>query len=126
MACCQIRRADCDFRLVRDEIDVSGKRKATHPDRLLVLRLTCNSSIFFVTLESQALFRIIMGFALTKFGRAAFTLVEIMIVVAVIVVLAATTIPGILRTGKHRKSTEILNGLRLRGEKRCGEKTGCA
>jgi prepilin-type N-terminal cleavage/methylation domain-containing protein len=47
-----------------------------------------------------------MGFALTKLGRAAFTLVEIMIVVAVIVVLAAMTIPGILRTGKHRKSTK--------------------
>ncbi|HEY2626482.1 MAG TPA: prepilin-type N-terminal cleavage/methylation domain-containing protein [Candidatus Udaeobacter sp.] len=59
-----------------------------------------------------------MGFALTKLGRAAFTLVEIMIVVAVIVVLAAMTIPGILRTGKHRKSTEILNGLRLRGRKK--------
>jgi prepilin-type N-terminal cleavage/methylation domain-containing protein len=59
-----------------------------------------------------------MGFALTKFGRAAFTLVEIMIVVAVIVVLAATTIPGILRTGKHRKSTETLNSLRLRGGKK--------
>jgi prepilin-type N-terminal cleavage/methylation domain-containing protein len=59
-----------------------------------------------------------MGFALTKLGRAAFTLVEIMIVVAVIVVLAAMTIPGILRTGKHRKSTEILNGLRLRGGKK--------
>jgi competence protein ComGC len=54
-----------------------------------------------------------MGFASTKFGRVVFTLVEIMIVVTVIVVLAAMTIPGILRTGKHRKSTEILNGLRL-------------
>ena len=47
-----------------------------------------------------------MGFALTKLGRAAFTLVEIMIVVAVIVVLAAMTIPGILRMGKHRKRTK--------------------
>jgi type II secretory pathway pseudopilin PulG len=67
-----------------------------------------------------------MGFALTKLGRATFTLVEIMIVVAVIVVLAAMTIPGILRTGKHRKSTEILNGLRYAEGKRCDEKTGCA
>ncbi len=59
-----------------------------------------------------------MGFALTKFSRTAFTLVEIMIVVTVIVVLVAMTIPGILRAGKHRKSTEILNDLSLRGGKK--------
>ena len=59
-----------------------------------------------------------MGFALTKFSRTAFTLVEIMIVVTVIVVLVAMTIPGILRTGKHRKSMEILNDLDLRGGKK--------
>jgi prepilin-type N-terminal cleavage/methylation domain-containing protein len=38
-----------------------------------------------------------MGFALTKFARAAFTLVEIMIAVAVIALLAAIAIPGFLR-----------------------------
>jgi competence protein ComGC len=54
-----------------------------------------------------------MGFALTKFGRTVFTLVEIMIVAAVIVLLVAVTIPGLLRTGKRRKSVGILNDFRL-------------
>jgi hypothetical protein len=69
--------------------------------------------MFFVTLKSEALSRIIMGFGLTKFGRTVFTVVEIMIVVAVIALLVAMTIPGFLRTRKRRKSVEILNDFRL-------------
>jgi hypothetical protein len=49
----------------------------------------------------------------TKFGRTVFTVVEIMIVVAVMALLVAMTIPGFLRTGKRRKSVEILNDFRL-------------
>ena len=52
-------------------------------------------SIFFVTLESAWLSRIVMGFALTKFAHAASALAEIIIVVTIIALLAATTIPAL-------------------------------
>jgi Tfp pilus assembly protein FimT len=48
-----------------------------------------------------------MGFALTKFGRTVFTLAEIMIAVAVIVLLVAIAIPGFLRPRKRMNSVEI-------------------
>jgi hypothetical protein len=48
-----------------------------------------------------------MGFALTKFGRTVFTLTEIMIVVAVIVLHVASTIPAFLRPRKRMNSVEI-------------------
>lgn len=50
---------------------------------------------FFVTLESAWLSRIVMGFALTKFAHAASALAEIIIVVTIIALLAATTIPAL-------------------------------
>jgi type II secretory pathway pseudopilin PulG len=53
-----------------------------------------------------------MSVALTKFTRAAFMLVEILIAVAVIALLVAMTVPAFLRTRKRSQVTEILNGLR--------------
>jgi prepilin-type N-terminal cleavage/methylation domain-containing protein len=45
--------------------------------------------------------------------REAFTLVEIMIVVAIISLLAAIAVPGFLRARKRSQATRILNDLRL-------------
>jgi len=45
--------------------------------------------------------------------KAAFTLVEIMIVVAIIAVLAAIAVPGFLRARKRSQASRILNDLRL-------------
>ena len=52
---------------------------------------------------------------LTKLNkrRGAFTLVEIMIVVAIIALLAAIAVPGFLRARKRSQATKILNDLRL-------------
>src|SRR3982074_3913576 len=44
---------------------------------------------------------------------AAFTLVEIMIVVAIIALLAAIAVPGFLRARKRSKASRVLNDLRL-------------
>ena len=50
----------------------------------------------------------------TKHLRSrAFTLVEIMIVVAIIALLAAIAVPGFLRARKRSQATKILNDLRL-------------
>ena len=45
--------------------------------------------------------------------RAGFTLVEIMIVVAIIALLAAIAVPGFLRSRKRSQATRILNDLRM-------------
>ena len=45
--------------------------------------------------------------------HAGFTLVEIMIVVAIIALLAAIAVPGFLRARKRSQATTILNDLRL-------------
>jgi prepilin-type N-terminal cleavage/methylation domain-containing protein len=45
--------------------------------------------------------------------HAAFTLVEIMIVVAIIALLAAIAVPGFLRARKRSQATRILNDLRM-------------
>jgi prepilin-type N-terminal cleavage/methylation domain-containing protein len=45
--------------------------------------------------------------------RTGFTLVEIMIVVAIIALLAAIAVPGFLRARKRSQATKILNDLRL-------------
>ena len=44
---------------------------------------------------------------------AAFTLVEIMIVVAIIALLAAIAVPGFLRARKRSQASKILNDLRM-------------
>ena len=44
---------------------------------------------------------------------SAFTLVEIMIVVAIIALLAAIAVPGFLRARKRSQATRIINDLRL-------------
>jgi prepilin-type N-terminal cleavage/methylation domain-containing protein len=51
----------------------------------------------------------------TKFskGRQGFTLVEIMIVVAIIALLASVGIPGFLRARKRSQASRIINDLRL-------------
>src|SRR5438132_604419 len=53
----------------------------------------------------------VMHNKLTK--RAGFTLVEIMIVVAIIALLAAIAVPGFLRARKRSQASKILNDLRL-------------
>ena len=50
---------------------------------------------------------------LHSFGRRAFTLVEIMIVVAIIALLAAIAVPGFVRARKRSQAAKILNDLRL-------------
>ena len=45
--------------------------------------------------------------------HGAFTLVEIMIVVAIIALLAAIAVPGFLRARKRSQASKILNDLRL-------------
>ncbi len=49
---------------------------------------------------------------LTK-NRGGFTLVEIMIVVAIIALLAAIAVPGFLRARKRSQASRIINDLRL-------------
>jgi prepilin-type N-terminal cleavage/methylation domain-containing protein len=46
-------------------------------------------------------------------SRKAFTLVEIMIVVAIIALLAAIAVPGFVRSRKRSQAAKILNDLRL-------------
>jgi prepilin-type N-terminal cleavage/methylation domain-containing protein len=50
---------------------------------------------------------------LQKQNRSAFTLVEIMIVVAIIALLAAIAVPNFLRARKRSQATRILEDLRL-------------
>ena|SRR5215212_6014485 len=45
--------------------------------------------------------------------RGAFTLVEIMIVVAIIALLAAIAVPGFLRARKRSQAAKVLNDLRM-------------
>src|ERR1700692_343176 len=45
--------------------------------------------------------------------KAGFTLVEIMIVVAIIALLAAIAVPGFLRARKRAQASRVLNDLRL-------------
>ena len=45
--------------------------------------------------------------------RAGFTLVEIMIVVAIIAFLAALAVPGFMRARKRAQATRVINDLRL-------------
>ncbi|MEO7168088.1 MAG: prepilin-type N-terminal cleavage/methylation domain-containing protein [Spartobacteria bacterium] len=49
---------------------------------------------------------------LTK-NRGGFTLVEIMIVVAIIALLAAIAVPGFLRARKRSQASRVINDLRL-------------
>ncbi len=48
-----------------------------------------------------------------KQSRRGFTLVEIMIVVAIIALLASIAVPGFLRARKRSQATRIINDLRL-------------
>jgi prepilin-type N-terminal cleavage/methylation domain-containing protein len=48
-----------------------------------------------------------------KTKRGGFTLVEIMIVVAIIALLAAIAVPGFLRARKRSQASKIINDLRL-------------
>ena len=50
---------------------------------------------------------------LTNYRRFGFTLVEIMIVVAVIALLAAICVPGFLRARKRTQATRVLEDLRV-------------
>jgi prepilin-type N-terminal cleavage/methylation domain-containing protein len=48
-----------------------------------------------------------------KRSHAGFTLVEIMIVVAIIALLASIAVPGFMRARKRAQATRVLNDLRL-------------
>jgi prepilin-type N-terminal cleavage/methylation domain-containing protein len=50
---------------------------------------------------------------LRRRSKTAFTLVEIMIVVAIIALLAAIAVPGFLRARKRSQASRVLNDLRL-------------
>ena len=52
-------------------------------------------------------------FKTTTQKHAGFTLVEIMIVVAIIALLAAIAVPGFLRARKRSQASKLLNDLRL-------------
>jgi Tfp pilus assembly protein FimT len=54
-----------------------------------------------------------MSFAGTKFARATCTLVEIVIVIAIIALLAASALPGFLRSRKRSQTAHTPNHLRL-------------
>jgi prepilin-type N-terminal cleavage/methylation domain-containing protein len=47
-----------------------------------------------------------------KHGRGGFTLVELMIVVAIIALLASIAVPGFLRARKRAQATRVINDLR--------------
>ena len=50
---------------------------------------------------------------LSSKSRGGFTLVEIMIVVAIIALLAAIAVPGFLRSRKRSQASKVLNDLRM-------------
>ena len=58
------------------------------------------------------IFGLIMNHSATK-SQKGFTLVEIMIVVAIIALLAAIAVPGFLRARKRSQASRILNDLRM-------------
>jgi prepilin-type N-terminal cleavage/methylation domain-containing protein len=54
-----------------------------------------------------------MSLNLSKFNRRGFTLVEIMIVVAIIALLASIAVPNFMRARKRSQATRILEDLRV-------------
>jgi prepilin-type N-terminal cleavage/methylation domain-containing protein len=61
---------------------------------------------------APALYRATMKTNFSK-GPQAFTLVEIMIVVAIIALLASIAVPGFLRARKRSQASRVINDLRL-------------
>jgi prepilin-type N-terminal cleavage/methylation domain-containing protein len=59
-----------------------------------------------------AIFRLVMNHTAAE-SQKGFTLVEIMIVVAIIALLAAIAVPGFLRARKRSQASRILNDLRM-------------
>ena len=77
---------------------MSREKKDTAPLIKTRLRTHIENAIMFKKLQTK---------------HAGFTLVEIMIVVAIIALLAAIAVPGFLRARKRSQASKILNDLRL-------------
>src|SRR6266567_5315909 len=60
-----------------------------------------------------AILSIYLNMSAAKKSHRGFTLVEIMIVVAIIALLAAIAVPGFLRARKRSQASRILNDLRM-------------
>ena len=112
--------------LYRDKIQGNDETIAAHPEEKhlgMVVAYVVRSgrppeqrfaSLHYITNNIDQLIRqLVMLNTIRNNRRAGFTLVEIMIVVAIIALLAAIAVPGFLRSRKRSQATAILNDARI-------------